>query len=188
MSHPKEENKEMKYLITAAILVAVSLLSSPPAKAQAACAQTLVSTATRAYLERNFPGWRMVNVDDLSADHKQLWLKDHRKECPGITTGRFEPSGNWSTAVLLISKTPSDSRAKVILINTTRWTHRTLANFKDARPIPVLFKAPRGSYQSWDDSQKVRSKYSVIALVTYEASATAFYWSKGKFCEIAISD
>jgi hypothetical protein len=142
------------------------------------------------YLKTKFPEWKVVAVKDLLAYHRELWLQEHSTACPGIAQGRYDPSGHWKTAILVVPKLPHDNRAKLILVNKTgqKYSSMVLAEMNERGHVPVIFTAPRGSYKSWDDSQKVMTRYAVVALVFYESSATVFYWANGKFHELQVSD
>ena len=131
------------------------------------CEEAVMSSGMSQYLKAKFPGWKVVAVSDLLEYHKELWMKEHSTACPGIAQARFDPSGHWKTAILLVPKLPSDNGAKLILVNKTgqKYSSMVLADMNERGQVPVIFAAPRGSYKSWDNSRKVRTQYAVVTLL-----------------------
>jgi hypothetical protein len=148
------------------------------------------SSSIREHLLREYPDWKLVGVGDLLPHHRELWAGEHAKECPGLVLGRFEPTGKWLAAALIVPSSANDQRAKLILIkeNNRKYYFKILADIGQRGPTPVLFKSPAGKYKSWDGSLTVRTRYPVISLVSYESSATVFYWAGGKFHQLQVSD
>jgi hypothetical protein len=177
-----------KYLsVWIVFLIGISGLVTP---AFSKCETQHISPRIREYLLKEFPDWKVVGVNDLLAYHKELWVAEHGAECPGVAFGRYEPTGRWRTAMLIIPKSSTDLRAKLLLIGETggRYNHKILADISQRGPTPVLFKAPPGKYRSWNGSRTVRTRYPVMSLVFYESSATVFFWANGKFRELQVSD
>lgn len=154
------------------------------------CKEGLIPPGMSQYVKTKFTDWKVVAVTDLLEYHRELWLQEHSTACPGVAQGRFDPSGRWKTAILLIPKLPSENKAKLILVDNkgNKYSSMILADMNERGQVPVIYTAPRGSYKSWDNSRKVMARYAVVALVFYESSGTVFYWARGKFHELQVSD
>jgi hypothetical protein len=141
------------------------------------------------YLEKESSQWKIIEVSDLAPEHKTFWLSDHPQECPGIVVGAFTPSARKLYAVALISRT-LNTHAKLLIFEESaqKYNMTELLSPGNAAPIPFIFKAKPGSYGDWENTRKVKTQFPGIMLVSYEVSATLYYWSNGKFREFQISD
>jgi hypothetical protein len=166
------------------------LLSGASSSSFSQCEEGLIPSGMSQYLKTKFSDWKVVEVKDLLEYDRDVWLGEHSKACPGIGQGRFDPSGRWKTAILLIPKLPTDNRAKLILVDKKerKYSSIVLAEMNNRGQVPVVFTAPPGRYKSWDNSRNVTTRHAVVALVFYESSGTVFYWANGKFHELQVSD
>ena len=169
------------------LLAALLLLLSP--QSGRACSPADLPDGIRQYLTRNFPDWKIVEESDLLPEDRAQWSKRHAEDCPGFIAGRFVPIKEPVYAVVLIPKVPAPHRTKLLVFRKRRQTYtvRTLLELQEATS-PVIFTMPAGTYESWDQSQKVRTKRPVIFYVHYEASTVMFYWAKGKFRKLQLLD
>ena len=143
----------------------------------------------RSYLEKESSQWKIIEVSDLAPDHKTFWLRDHPHECPGFVVGAFTPSARKLYAVALISRT-LNTHAELLIFEKSaqKYNVKVLLSPFSAAPIPVIFKATPGTYEDWESTRKVKTRFPGITFVFYESSATLFYWSNGKFRELQVSD
>lgn len=141
----------------------------------------------RAYLAQRLPDWKVVDLSDLLPDDREWWLKKHPNDSPGFVAGRFAPTRAPAYGVTLIPKNPDDRRAKFLIFHNSGrgYTAETMLELPNATP-PVVFQGSAGVYKSPDQSRQVRTRYPVIFYVHYEASATIFYWSKGKYRKLQV--
>jgi hypothetical protein len=174
----------------ASLLLSLLLIMMSGVVSVAQCPSRKAPPSLVSYVAEQFPDWRIVEVKDLLDYHQQLWRSEHPAECPGVAVGRFEPTGLWKWAILLVPKAETDNRAKALLLKEqgSGYTSMTLAEVPNRGNVPVLAKAAPGLYKSYDSAQRVRTRYSVVSLIFYESSASVFYWDKGKFHEIQVSD
>ena len=74
------------------------------ANATDACEASALPQEIRAKIDKNYPDWQVEKLEHLGDEDRQLWLKAHPAECPGIAVGHFETKAELSYAVLLVSK------------------------------------------------------------------------------------
>jgi hypothetical protein len=52
----------------------------------------------------------------------------------------------------------------------------------------VIWVAPRGEYSDFYSDKKISLKQDAFGVETLEATATIYYWSKGKIETVLVSD
>lgn len=158
-------------------------------EAASGCDRKCLPSEIEEYLENNFGEWRVVRLEDLLPEDKQLFLKQHPDDCPGFTSGAYRCSDSQSFAVVILSS-DNPPRAKLLAFDHVGESYEatTLWEIPNVSNIPVVFTMPPGAYLSWERDEEVTTECPVIFYVHYEASAWMFYWSKGKWRELQISE
>src|SRR6476661_2581762 len=88
------------------IAISALLLGVLPVASRAAdsCDLSVLPKEVRAELDKNYSDWQPERLEHLYADDREIWIKAHPNDCPGIAIGHFESKTELSYALLLISK------------------------------------------------------------------------------------
>lgn len=177
-----------------AIIALVNL--NPPgvsaSQVSAVCDEITLPAQVNELLRVRFSGWRPKSVSDIDADDRQLWLKAHDKECPGIVVGRFE-NGDPSYATLLVPKEAPTGGYKLVVFsrdpkgNTYGWK---LLDHADGQTYSglVISKAKPGKYSDYGDAKSVQTSLDGVYLEWIEKGAQLYYWSSGRYHRLQVSD
>lgn len=175
------------------LVCAVILLFVPASSSQLkhTCGTNLAPGA-KVLLDSKYADWRPKDVSDLGADDKELWLKAHPKDCPGIAIGQFEKAGRLSYAVLLVPKSKLKQGYKILVLTPTAnaYAARLLDHADSGYSSSglVLFKLPPGTYADFEQTASVRVKHDAINVEWIEKASVLYYWANGKFLTIQPSD
>lgn len=105
-------------------LAAVSLFmlidTSSSSSQTGVCSTTRLPSGASELLSEKFPLWRAKQISDLEEDDRQLWLKAHPKDCPGIAVGHFESPDQLAYAILLVPKAKSSSGDKIVVLSPSQ--------------------------------------------------------------------
>jgi hypothetical protein len=133
-------------------------------------------------------------VSNLGPDDKQLWLKAHPKDCPGIAIGHFEKPDQLAYAVLLVPKSQSSHGYRIVVLSKVAtddsYAARVLdqADTQDSDSGMVISTAPRGSYSDFERTTSVRVKLDAVNVEWIEKGAVLYYWAHGKYSTLQTSD
>ncbi len=157
------------------------------------CDPSSVPKAVRQALTATFPSWRVMRTADLEDPyHRELWLKAHAKECPGIAIGRFATRVAHSFAVLLIPTDPGKPGYKLVVFSTTQQGRvRAVVMEEVDYPIArsqVISRLPPGRYFNAERTRSVRLTLDGILIEQMEVGASLYYWSGGAYQRLAVSE
>jgi len=179
-------------VLSAASVLAIASVLPLAAQVSRDCNETTLPGAAREVLKAKFPSWRPKQVSDLDEDDRELWLKAHDKECPGIATGHFERADKSAYAVLLVPKANPTSGYELIVLNAPQgrgYIARVLDQAKGQTYSGLVISAlAPGKYSNFEDTQSVVLKLDGIHLEWIEKGAHLFYWSGGRYHKLQISD
>lgn len=144
-------------------------------------------------LTSEFPEWRPRKLSDLESYDQKLWLKSHPRDCPGIATGHYSSADQLSYAVLLVPKSTSTNGYQLIVVskNTTQGTYswKMLDSSKrQADSGNVVSTVKPGKYSDFERGKSVTIKSDGIDLEWLEQAAILYYWSRGRYLKLQISD
>lgn len=147
-------------------------------------------------LSKNFPSWRPLRLDDLTADDQELWTKAKGEQCPGYAVGHFVSDELLSYAVILVNSSHSKGYNLVTIseIGSGRYktsviVHEEPKDLKGIKLYPVVWTIPPGDFEDFYNSKrKLRTHRDGIALERLEAWMVLYYWDKGKFTKFTLSD
>jgi hypothetical protein len=173
------------------LLVALTICCcASPAYARDPCSIEDAPPGVRQLLQENYSSWRVVMIRDLLAEDQQIWREHYPGKCPGYAAAHLSDAVRLSYAFNLIRKTRKAVYQAMIVIDPEEdgyKVHVLLKPFSIGRPS-VMSIHPPGLVTSSVDGRSVRSKYSVITFEALESWAIVYYWSKGRYREIQISD
>ncbi len=178
-------------LVSVVILVLLPISSG---QVRNSCRTESLPSPVQQLLESKYGNWRPKNVSDLGADDKQLWVKAHPKDCPGIAIGHFEEPDSLAYALLLVPKSELNKGYKIIAVSKLAtgdtYAVRLLeANAQaDSSSGLVISKAPSGSYSDFEDTGSVQLKLDAVNVEWIEKAAVLYYWSHGEYHTIQTSD
>jgi hypothetical protein len=144
-------------------------------------------------LSSKFPGWRPKQLTDLESDDRQLWLKAHPRECPGIAAGHFESADRFSYVVLLVRKEEPTGGYKLVVLSKIRISDAytwNLLDHADGQTYAglVISKAQPGKYSDWENTKSIRIKFDGVYVEWIEKGADLYYWSAGRYQKLRVSD
>ena len=177
-------------LVCAFILVMVSISSG---QGKDTCRTSSLS-GVQVLLDRQYGDWRPKRVSDLGPDDKQLWLKAHTKDCPGIAIGHFERPDQLAYAVLLLPKSQSSHGYRIVVLSKVAtddgYAARVLdqGDTQDSDSGMVISTAPRGSYSNFEKTTSVQVKVDAVNVEWIEKGAVLYYWAHGKYRTLQTSD
>ncbi len=145
-------------------------------------------------LKQKYPGWRLLNSNDLAPEDRDVWNRTHPHACPGIAIGQYEGKSKVQYAVLMIPvKKSSRLKTKLVMLRLTpegKIVPHVLYEDK-ARLIsyPVIYKGGPGQYTDfYDPDNKIAVATDAVIYDRIGASASAFYFANDKYHEVLISD
>lgn len=183
----------MEVLLNAAVslLTLISTLSSA-AQTFKPCHEVSLPTLVNKVLNRKFPLWRPKQVSDMDADHQQLWLKAHEKECPGIAVGHFESADRLAYAVLLVPRSEPSGGYKLVVFSkgpngdTYTWKLLDRADGQTYSGL-VISKAAPGKYSEYERTRSIQTKLDGVYVEWIEKGAQLYYWSGGRYRKLQVS-
>jgi len=139
-----------------------------------------------------FPEWRPKQVSDLGADDRQLWLKAHAKQCPGVAIGRFKGNSTVSYAFLLVPQSNPAGGYKLVVgskASANEYDFDLLDHNDNERSTGmVISKVAPGTYPDFERTESITVKLDSINVEWIEAAAVLYYWSDGRYRTLQTSD
>lgn len=180
----------LRYMPLILILSAVSLGSGHGA-ALAGCEPELPKSALE-FVETEYPGWRILETEDLYADHQLLWNAVRGTEtCAGVVRDIFNPPLGETYAVLIIRPVGSRSDIQLLLLerNGRNWKASLLIEENSVALAPVIFRGDPGPYHDFYNRRQVTE--TLVHSVIYEhleSSALAFVYVDDEVRRVLVSD
>jgi hypothetical protein len=186
----------MRTLLGVFLLSAVlgSQSAASPSKAADAndCSAALPAPVSE-LIASKFPDWRPKQLSDLESDDRELWLKAHPRECPGIAIGHFEIAHKVSYAALLVAKSEPTGGYKVVVFSkgptgdAYAWKLLDHADGETYSGL-VISKAEPGKYSDFERTKSVQTKLDGVYVEWIEKGADLYYWSAGRYHKLRVSD
>jgi hypothetical protein len=181
--------RRLNLILTIFIVVLTSGLS---AQAQSGCADVVLPPQARLQVNKKLFEWRIKLLSDLEAYDKELWLKEHPKECPGIAVGHFEDLSQMAYGLLLIPKSTAGIGCKIVVLAKSEaedsYSLRILDQESGDDSGLVISKVPPGRYTGFDTTQAVRLNLDGLEAEWLEKSSVLYFWRNGKYQTLATSD
>lgn len=174
------------------LLFALVLLVIPASQAFAngECNGSNLPLGVQHAIQKKFPAWSVVTIDNLDPDSQKLWLEAHSKECPGFVVGNFDGRSVPSYAVSL-SRQQGAAQWGMLLVVTkeaTGYELHVLARASKVGTISVVSKLPAGSYSGVDEITHIRAAFPVIQYDAIEVGAIIYYWENGRYNSLLVSE
>lgn len=187
-----------KHLLAAvAIFMYVSGGLCSQARATDPCDPSVLSPELRAELARDYSDWQPEKLENLSEHYRQLWLKNHPNDCPGIAIGHFESKSELSYALFLVPRPDrKHPGASIVVFSRTRPTIPFVShlvqkwdagNFYEHSDLAIL-KVAAGKYADPEGGPEVLIDLDAVLYVAMEKAASLYYWKNGRYQALSISD
>ena len=136
-------------------------------------------------------GWRVVTLEDLPEDDRDLWGREHAGQCPGAVVGRFTDDSRYSYAVALLQSGPGGKLLEqlvAILPAGNRLSRVVLVKPTTVVSPFVVWAVPPGKYAGVDGAPAVSVPHDSIIYEKMEATANQFFYLDGRFRSIQTAE
>jgi hypothetical protein len=183
----------MKSLYYLLLILPPSLAQSGKAEPAMVCNDSVLPASAHRLLNLEFPEWRPKHVSDMNPYDQQLWLTaEHSKDCPGIVSGHFETADELSYALLLVPKSNPSEGHKIVVLSKgapkSAYTWKLLLHGDGTSSGLVISKAAPGKYSDWENKKSIQLKMDGILVEWLEKAGVLYFWSKGQYHELTVSD
>jgi len=182
----------MQFLKPFLTILIVALACGLPAQAQSRCDGETLPAEARLLLKKRLPGWRIKLPSDLEAYDKELWAKEHPKECPGMAVGHFEDASQVAYGLLLIPKSAAGAGYRIVVLAKSEaadgYSLRILDHESGDDSGLVISRVPPGTYPGFDTTQSARLKLDGLEAEWIEKSSVLYFWQNGKYRTLQTSD
>jgi hypothetical protein len=180
-------------LFAAASVFTAAWLLPLAAQGSDSCPKATLPSAASELLKTTFPSWRPKQLSDLDADDRQLWLKAHDELCPGVAVGHFKSADETGYALLLVPSAKPTGGYKLIVLSRSQSGQGYTANVLDQAEGQtysglVISTAAPGRFSDFESTKSVQLKLDSIYLEWIEKGAQLFYWSRGRYHKLQVSD
>ncbi len=179
------------HLTICSLVFAIVPISSGQEKGP--CHTSSLPSAAQLLLDTQYGDWTPKRVSDLGPDDKQLWLKAHSRDCPGIAIGHFEKPDQLAYAMLLVPKSQSGHGYRIVVLAKVAADDNYAARVLDQGDTDsdsgmVISTASRGSYSDFERTTSVQVKLDVVNVEWIEKGAVLYYFEHGKYRTLQTSD
>ena len=184
-------------LLTAAMLAITLMGSGAAPKTEDPCFAK-IPTSLRTQLVLKFPDDRLPTLND---SRKEDIAEDRKQGGDGfllVTVGDFNGDKQEDVALILFSKKGRQLRLVVGLKDGETWKTESLASWDGRDDNPYVHSLPPGKYKRTEavegpvtqpgEVASFSSKLTGIVHGTIESSGCAYFFSKGKWVHVWISD
>jgi hypothetical protein len=185
------EWREALLLLASGVMV---LMTAATVRAQTSNprAEANLPTPVVDLIRTKFSGWRPKDVSDLDPENRELWLRPHLNDCPGIAVGHFESPDRLTYAVLLVPQSDSSGGYKLLVFNRMAsgdtYVWKLLDHANASYSGLVVETAPPGKYSDYEDARiSVTTKLEGFYLEWIEKGALLYYWSAGRYKTVRVS-
>jgi hypothetical protein len=172
-----KKNKDIrrKMLWLAALFFPLALWIAP---ASAACSQGQVGDS----LQKAFPGWRIVSLEDLRRDDQGLWAKEHPGDCPGIASGHFQSKTAQAFVLTVFKESDGGLQQMLLIANVTDGQYKisVLNGPQKVAYLSAVSRVPPGEYSA-STGEKIKVRGDSILYEAIEAGSVLYYFEDGKY-------
>jgi hypothetical protein len=167
----KKEQRRLFLLGLIVLLVGVANAQQGPSICQDRLPEKLRSEITK-----KFPSSKIEGTSDLAPEYREMWVKAHSSDCPGVAVGKYKGGGRSLFAVLLVSTDPDKPGAKLLVVDPASGSRN------------VIYTLPPGAYADPEGGQKVRIPYDGVVLEQLEVGSILYYYRAGSFHKLILSE
>ena len=144
----------------------------------------------RSEITKKFPSSKIEETSDLSPEYREMWVKAHSSDCPGVAVGKYKGAGRSLFAVLLVSTDPNKPETKLLVVDPASSSRfLVLETVRVATTSPnVVYTLPPGAYADPEGDQKARIPYDGVVLEQLEVGSILYYYRAGTFHKLILSE
>jgi len=175
--------------MTLTLFLVIACLRSGNAQ-DSPCDVARLPYSIRQNLEKNFSGWRVYVLTDLSKEYVEMWLKAHPRECPGIAAAYSRSEHTISYAILLIPVHGSGYKLVVFDNPESSKIHVTLLQKTNkSTPTPsVIYKVPPGRYSDPERAHRKNIRTEGFVMEQLEVGSILYYWDINRYRALITSN
>jgi hypothetical protein len=168
------------WLIVVFCFTAIPALATPT--------ECVLPWPVQAALGDRWSGWRLLQLADLRSDDQTLW-REHSlngKHCPGMNQGKFD--GLHTGFLFALGR---ESEEEVVIIATPNGDSFTITVLAKPMKVPyfsVVNVFPPGKYKDFYTGRAIQVRADSAAMEAIEASITLFYFERGRWQSLQLSD
>lgn len=142
----------------------------------------------QAALGNKWSGWRLLQLSDLRSDDQTLWREHplNGKHCPGMNQGKFDGLRIGFVFTLI-----NGSQEQVVMVATPTGDGFALTVLSKPTKVPyfcVVNVFPPGKYEDFYTRRATQIRGYSAAVETIEAGIMLFYFERGRWKSLLISD
>ena len=184
-------------LLTAALLALTAMGSAAAPRAEDPCLAK-IPAGLRKQLVIKFPNDRLPTIRDSRKEDIAEDIKQGGDGCLLVAVGDFDGNKQEDVALILFSKQKRKLRLVVGMKDGETWKTESLASWDGRDDNPYVHSLPPGKYKRTEavegpvtqpgEVASFSSKLTGIVHGTIESSGCAYFFSKGKWVHVWISD
>ena len=146
-------------------------------------------TGLQEQISSRYPGVHVVTLTDMDEYDRNLYLRDHDSQCPGLAAVDFYGDGKPTLALVLLRDDAKGRRAELVVARKLQngWEISSL-DTAEAAPVPVVWGEKPGKYDDVQGQKTITATKPVIVLCGYESWAILYAWTGKRVEKIWISD
>ena len=162
-----------------------------------ACANSVFATEStdecrlpaglREEISKKFSHPKVMVLDDLSENDRNLFQKDHAGQCPGLVKMDFYGDGKPTWGLVIRTGEQTKRKAQLVIA-------RKIADAWEVRPLettdgtPVVWSQRPGKYKDVYGQKTLRAAHPVIVFCGYESWAILYAWTGSAVDKVWLSD
>lgn len=183
----------MRRLLVVSVLVAMPLLGAV-VQARDTCQHALPAALVQ-ILEKKYPGWNLVNFEDLGPTGADFFRKDaelypekNPTDCPGATRVDLYGDGREVYAFVLKQESITRVKSKLLLSEINKSKHWTIRTLMDDECGCAVRTIPSGEHRDVIKGNTIKSQGEAVLYIKYEAYTIVFAWTGEKIERVYVQD
>lgn len=170
----------MRLIACAFLLLAFSLSLTAQDVAKDECELPAVLSTE---IARQWPGWKILHINNLTPEDQNLWTYARGRVCPGVATGHFLDSSGYAVAVVR-------GKLEAVLAaaqDGQKWVISVVMPPTNVRRFSVVWTAKPGTYQDRMNGRRVQAVSDGIAMEAISSEVTVFVRQKNRWIPVRTS-
>jgi len=153
------------------------------------CGIDRVPAQLQSAVAKEYAGWRVLMLSDLSSFDRSEWQDHYHKECPGLIKGKFIDSSD-SYVLNLIRKQAGRTYQEIVLFRQgeLRFEGKVLSPQTAVDRLTVIRRFPAGEYKSVRSGKPIRITVDTIGIAEIGAWTVVYYWDGTLFRSLVTSE
>jgi hypothetical protein len=132
-------------------------------------------------IERQWRGWRVLHIADLTPEDQNLWTYARGRVCPGATQGQFFEPNSISYAIALVR-----GRQQAVVVareSSSKWLLQTIV-FPSTDHFHVIWTAKPGTYIDKRSGRKIQALSDSIGFEEIGGDVWIYIRQKNRFVPV----